>query len=49
MEDGEIWARTVEGVLWLTIDRPQVGNALSPDNRMELVRENGEYRIISGL
>ena len=38
VDDGEIRTRTTGGVLWLTIDRPEVANALSPDNRMELVR-----------
>jgi 2-(1,2-epoxy-1,2-dihydrophenyl)acetyl-CoA isomerase len=38
VDDGEIKTRTDGGVLWLTIDRPEVANALSPDNRMELVR-----------
>jgi 2-(1,2-epoxy-1,2-dihydrophenyl)acetyl-CoA isomerase len=38
VEDEGIRSRVAEGVLWLTIDRPHVANALSPDNRAELVR-----------
>jgi enoyl-CoA hydratase/carnithine racemase len=32
-----IRAETVDAVLWVTIDRPEVGNALSPANRRHLV------------
>jgi 2-(1,2-epoxy-1,2-dihydrophenyl)acetyl-CoA isomerase len=35
--DGGILAHREEAVLWLTIDRPQVGNALRPQDRLELV------------
>jgi 2-(1,2-epoxy-1,2-dihydrophenyl)acetyl-CoA isomerase len=36
-EVGGIRAETVDSVLWVTIDRPEVGNALSPANRSHLV------------
>jgi 2-(1,2-epoxy-1,2-dihydrophenyl)acetyl-CoA isomerase len=36
--DGGIRSRLAEGVLWLTIDRPDVANALAPEHRAELTR-----------
>ncbi|HEX7095530.1 MAG TPA: enoyl-CoA hydratase-related protein [Acidimicrobiales bacterium] len=38
MDHTDIRAHRDDAVLWLTIDRPQAGNALTPDNRLELVR-----------
>ena len=36
-DDAEIAQDLREGVLWLTIDRPQAGNALTPANRTVLI------------
>lgn len=40
MPDDEILVETTDdGVRWLTVNRPQVGNALSPANRLVLVEQ----------